>query len=83
MMHNQRCGNGCRNIREGLKSCPAGGCFHHGIIHRLTPERREWISVVGCGSYLAPVENIIDADTQQAADYLRQTAARLGMEWAK
>jgi hypothetical protein len=60
MMNEKRCGNRCRNIREGLKSCPAGGCFHHGIILSLTPERREWISVVGCASYLAPISDVIE-----------------------
>jgi hypothetical protein len=59
MMHNQRCGNGCRNRITG-PNYPGGACQLKGVIAKLDPKVREWINSRGCGSYLAPISDVIE-----------------------
>jgi len=53
----------------------AGTCNSNGIVLRLTPEIRQWVGLKGCCSFRRP--SLIDADTQQAADKIKVTAAMI------
>ncbi len=49
-MHSNRCSNGCKSFAPSHEGFPAGSCTIRGIKMKLTPERRDWINIVGCAT---------------------------------
>ena len=43
----------------------------------MKADARQWIDIVGCASYIAPASGIIDADTVQAANRLKEMVAEM------
>jgi hypothetical protein len=49
-MHPKACDSVCSHYTDYHEGFPAGSCTIRGIKHKLTPERKDWLNIVGCAS---------------------------------